>query len=251
MLKAYSKVEFQDKAEVFATACIMVNTALERFTPPTELGGAAGGSSGSCECTAALPWLMLLGRCCYDCAVGVGHWRAVLESNGATYDNIFQGMGVLVNVQLLHGSLSSVAQWLAAEGSGQQLGALGYDSVGMQQGLAAATQALQSNALQVANLTAGTPTFALLKDIQQLLQAAGSVLADFAIPHACNNPACSNLCGASEAQLVGGRSCICAGCLTARYCGRACQRAVWRQHKPVCKALAAAAAAAAAAVPSR
>jgi hypothetical protein len=58
-------------------------------------------------------------------------------------------------------------------------------------------------------------------------------------------PGVSKLGESSEAQLVGGRTCICAGCLTARYCGRACQRAAWRQHKPVCKALAAAATAAA------
>jgi hypothetical protein len=69
----------------------------------------------------------------------------------------------------------------------------------------------------------------------------------FAISHVCNNPACSNVCGPSEALLVGSRSCVCAGCRTARYCGRACQRAAWRQHRPVCKALAAAAAAEAAA----
>jgi hypothetical protein len=39
---------------------------------------------------------------------------------------------------------------------------------------------------------------------------------------------------------VGGRSCICAGCRTARYCSRDCQRQHWKQHKPGCKALAAA-----------
>ena len=83
---------------------------------------------------------------------------------------------------------------------------------------------------------------AVLTELQQHLQSLGGVLTSFAFPHACNNPACSNLSGPSEARLVGGRSCVCAGCLTARYCGRACQRANWRQHKPVCKGLAAAAA---------
>ena len=81
---------------------------------------------------------------------------------------------------------------------------------------------------------------AVLRDMQEQLQAAGRVLTTFAIPHACNNPACANVSGPSEAQLVGGRSCICAGCRTARYCGRVCQRQMWRQHKPVCQALAAA-----------
>jgi hypothetical protein len=160
-------------------------------------------------------------------------------------------MGILEALQQLRFSLTGVVQWLAAAGTVQRLTALGYDPVNMQHTLAAPTQALPSlsNALQDADLDAGSTTTALtvLKDIQVQLQAAGSVLVSFAIPHACNNPACGNMCGPSEAQLVGRHSCICAGCLTARYCGRACQRAVWRQHKPVCKALAAAAAAAAAA----
>jgi len=77
----------------------------------------------------------------------------------------------------------------------------------------------------------------------QALEALGVTLNTLAIPHACNNPCCSNLSGPSELQLVGGRSATCAGCLTARYCGNLCQRAHWKQHKPVCKALAAAAAA--------
>jgi hypothetical protein len=144
----------------------------------------------------------------------------------------------------------------------QQLAALVYQPQDLQQQLAAATGALgklptdllavdmcadDANPLTGINSAAGT----VFTDIQKQLQAAGSVLASFAIPHACNNPVCSNLCGPSEARLVGGRSCICAGCNTARCCGKACQHAAWRQHncagKPVCQALAAAAAAASAA----
>jgi hypothetical protein len=74
------------------------------------------------------------------------------------------------------------------------------------------------------------------------LEAAGNACSMFAVPHCCNNPGCSNLAGASEHSIVSGRSCICGGCQAARYCGRACQRADWKQHKPVCKMLQGAAA---------
>jgi hypothetical protein len=74
------------------------------------------------------------------------------------------------------------------------------------------------------------------------LMALGVALSSLAIPHACNNPSCSNMVGKTELASVSGRSCLCAGCLTGRYCSRVCQKQQWKQHKPVCKALAAAAA---------
>jgi hypothetical protein len=86
-------------------------------------------------------------------------------------------------------------------------------------------------------------TDASLAALVQQLQATGMMLSSIAVPHFCNNPACVNISGPTEVQLVSGRSCICAGCRTARYCGQGCQRQAWKQHKPVCKALAAAAAA--------
>ena len=67
------------------------------------------------------------------------------------------------------------------------------------------------------------------------------MLSSVAVPHFCNNTSCANLTGPTDVQLVSGRSCICAGCRIARYCGRARQRQAWPQHKAVCKALAAAA----------
>ena len=100
----------------------------------------------------------------------------------------------------------------------QQLGALLLAQQGTQQGL----------------------TDASIAALVQQLQATRAMLSSIAVPHFCNNSACANLSGATEAQLVSGRSCVCAGCRVAHYCGRACQRAAWKQHKPVCKALAAA-----------
>jgi len=51
----------------------------------------------------------------------------------------------------------------------------------------------------------------------------------------CANLRCSNLAG-SDAELP---SKACAGCQTARYCSLACSHADWRQHKPLCRQLAA------------
>lgn len=77
--------------------------------------------------------------------------------------------------------------------------------------------------------------------VVQGLQKLGGCLASCAHRHACNNPACSNVSGPSEVGLVSGRSCTCSGCHVARYCGRPCQKKHCKQHKPVCKELAAAA----------
>ena len=195
---------------------------------------------------------MLLGRCCCAWVVLVQRWQDSLESGGpsantaakSSYSPAWQ-----TGMQLLQSSLAGVVQWLAAADTVQQLAAVGYQPQHLRQQLAEVVECLESSDTKLAGMF-GVDAFlaeaAVLKDIQQQLQAAGKVLACLAIPHACNNPACRNLCGPSEAQVVGGRSCICAGCRTARYCGRACQRAVWRQHKPICNALAAAAAATAA-----
>jgi hypothetical protein len=75
------------------------------------------------------------------------------------------------------------------------------------------------------------------------LQKAGLALTGLATRHACNYPPCSKVSGPSERLLVSGSSTMCAGCRAARYCSRECQKQQWKEHRPVCKALAAAAAA--------
>jgi len=85
---------------------------------------------------------------------------------------------------------------------------------------------------------------ALAGKLQDLGQGLGSV----AHKHACNNPSCGSFLGVSELQLVKGRSSSCSGCRTARYCSEGCMREHWKQHRPVCRALAAAAATATVAV---
>lgn len=65
---------------------------------------------------------------------------------------------------------------------------------------------------------------AALQRVSTQLKALGQCLCAFAVPAVCNNPLYRNVCGPSEAALVGGRSCLCGGCRVARYCSRVCQR---------------------------
>jgi hypothetical protein len=254
---------------VLAAASAMLKASMDSGSPcahPSTTRSSSSSTAGSPACTAVLPWLVLLGRCCGACALLVQHWRGNWGGSHefASFQPmlwIMYGNEVGKDLQQLQSSLADVGQWLAAAGTVQQLNAQGYQPQNLQEQLAQATGALGNllNDLRLVSFTGGNDdaldsfgnaASAVLKDVQQQLQAAGRMLACFAIPYACNNPACGNVGGAAEAQLVGGRSCICAGCRTARYCGKACQRAAWRLHKPVCKALAVAAAVTAASATS-
>eukprot|EP00878_Enallax_costatus_P025673 GHUV01027492.1.p1 GENE.GHUV01027492.1~~GHUV01027492.1.p1 ORF type:complete len:406 (+),score=160.74 GHUV01027492.1:634-1851(+) len=70
----------------------------------------------------------------------------------------------------------------------------------------------------------------------QLQQLGAGVAAALPVAFCCNNPGCMNEDGCSEAEL-GSR---CKGCMSARYCGRECQKEHWKLHKVVCKSRAAA-----------
>jgi hypothetical protein len=140
--------------------------------------------------------------------------------------------------------LTVVLGWLLGEDVAQQLSRLGYDV----QAVVEVLQNVDTTAAEAAfparrpwDSTAASETVEVLA---QQLQAAGHALSTFATPHCCNNPWCSNVQGPSEAVLVGGRGCICAGCRSARYCSMVCHKQHWKAHKPVCKGPAAAAAAA-------
>ena len=51
----------------------------------------------------------------------------------------------------------------------------------------------------------------------------------------CSNAGCSNFEGNDELELA--QACqLCSGCLVARYCSVACQRAAWDVHRAFCKA---------------
>jgi len=145
----------------------------------------------------------------------------------------------------LQSAFSFLSHWLTAPAIADQLAAAGHNAQHLPQLLQELTSAHRTVAEAWAsdNFTEAT-AMALV----QQLQVTGKALAGLAVPTMCCNPCCSNITGPSDLQLVSGRSCLCGGCRTARYCSRGCQKAAWKQHKPACSALAAAAAAVAGSV---
>lgn len=67
------------------------------------------------------------------------------------------------------------------------------------------------------------------------VQSLGRALSLFPVSHCCNNPGCGNVVntsGVTEKSIVSGKGCMCSRCKVACYCGRQCQVAHWRAHKP-------------------
>lgn len=194
----------------------------EHQRPSSESQGATPSGSSA---AVVLPWLVvLLGRCATASAAAQA--GGVSETENLSL--------VMTSMSVLHGN---VEQWLQAGPVAAELSAMGYAPGTLLQQLQDATGLLSAG-------LGGDESASQLSVLTDVLQAASRVLTCFAVPHCCNNPACVNAAGPSEAQLVNGRGNLCGGCRVARYCSRACLRQHWGQHKPVCKALAAAAPAA-------
>jgi hypothetical protein len=63
-----------------------------------------------------------------------------------------------------------------------------------------------------------------------------AVSVQFGSSCSCNNPTYTNLTGSSEQVLVGGKRCVCSGCMGARFCSKECQVAMWPHYKQLCSA---------------
>lgn len=225
---------------------------------------AASGQQQSVK--ALLPWVALFGRCCLLWAQQLLQGGAGQRPEGcsSTYMGSMMYSSVLdiftraeqpavaaaqpgaplpasdaASVPIAVSCFDSCTAWLASASTSAQLTAAGYDVGSLLQCL----QAARGASAQAAGTAAagGVVPAALVGQLVQQLQAVGGALSSLAISSACNYPACTNTVGSSEAQLVKGSSRTCAGCRTARYCCKECQAKHWKQHKPVCKSLAAAA----------
>jgi hypothetical protein len=142
-----------------------------------------------------------------------------------------------------HITFGPVLEWLQAGSTSEQLAAAGYRPLSILQQLGQVVESSEAVFTITHSMQADEAT--ILAAVQQY-RATGLALCSFAVSCVCNNPGCFNMSGPSALHLVSGCSCLCGGCRTARFCSHTCLRACWKQHKPVCEALAAAAATAAA-----
>jgi hypothetical protein len=232
--------------------CLAAGQAAVRLLSPPPTGSAAAQQPAADY----LPSLVIFGRCClqwaeqlqqqapellllWSGALGAAQGEALLQEGSAALLCIRCSQGVLAQGVVVPGvmietSVLAVSAWVG----GLELPAV----LAQLEAAACAPQQLQQQLRALLSAQQGAQqglTDASLAALVRQLQATGFMLCNIAVPHFCNNTACGNINRSTEVQLVSGRSCICAGCRTARYCGRDCQRAAWKQHKPVCQALAA------------
>jgi hypothetical protein len=245
--------------------CCRVDTVAGSMLQHLSQGGPD--AHGRWPVAESIPWLVLIGRCLLcntkpavkvDSAVaqpsdaaGSSVGADAVPSDAVAQASQMAVEGAVASAVTLSG-LPALCVWLHADGVAQQLSAAGYDTEGLLQLLPLLPP---SSSLQRAEESCPGHAEALGQFMTQVLfrtwpavelHSLGKALSTLPLPSACNNPACNIVAGRHEVMLVSGRSCICAGCQVARYCGRLCQRQHWKQHKPACQMLAAAQAAAAA-----
>jgi hypothetical protein len=210
-----------------------------------QLVGAAADRSSRYTAVDALASVLIMGRCCLQWAAMQIQAAATLTQQQQQQQQqdayVSPGQQVRrepswqINVCEL---MLSAQEWFTTGSTCGQLAAAGYAPLPV-------LQQLEQLLITYQALRDSPPdTVATLLAAAQQLHSTGLALCSFAVPCMCNNPGCTSMPGLSELAAVSGRSCICAGCRVARYCGRACQRAAWKRHKPECGALSAAAAAA-------
>lgn len=118
---------------------------------------------------------------------------------------------LVVPASIVGSMLQHCEVWLGTPSVSQQLVAVGYYPLGLQQAAAEALAAWDDAKQDMSNSSRrGT--------LVQKLQAAGAALASVALRCVCNNPWCGNVGGATELGIVSGKGHKCNGCRAAYYC---------------------------------
>jgi hypothetical protein len=226
---------------------------------------AAAAGTAAADVDSMLPWLALLGRCCLANAEAItvagGEDEAAVDrligKSSQRLPGVTSAVDAIASMLLpltptTHGHVFGGGH-AAARVLLPRLASLGVDVAALRQHAADARDAAATahsmmvsagSNVMVRGLSLGQrPLRRLLKVLQPgsklpaALEALGAALGAAPCRASCNAPRCASLASSTEQQLVKGTGKVCSACHTVRYCCKPCQRAHWRSHKPVCRAL--------------
>jgi hypothetical protein len=203
-------------------ALTTTGTAVAASAAATSPKGTSKCSSTMTPTPLMVPWLVLWGRC-FLVLAQPSNFGGLAGTNKA-------GQWLVVQ------DLSHLQSWLQDSSTSAQLTAAGLSPTGL-------LLALQDAVTAYIGLQDADGAGAQSADLARLkVHVLGVSLSSLPLSWGCSNPTCTNLQGPNEEGIVRGKGHVCRACRMARYCGTACQAVHWKQHKPVCQAVAAAAA---------
>ena len=241
-----SKVSLPMARAVAEKTAAAIGSSPEDGSPPAAGAATAGNtSSSSSTAAAAVPWAVLVSRCLIVTGKALeGPCKApnaFVHADGAPPGGLLDHLHVLCDaVEWLSSSLTQLSSASRTK-SGPKGSTQAMDCVSLGEtiavGLKRAAERCSDSMVPLsgAGLAQEARRAVGLQLAQQMGEFGVAVAAQLPLLYCCNNPGCGNLGGFSEVQLVKGTSSRCSGCRAARYCGRSCQVAHWKEHKGMCK----------------